>query len=75
MYAQSLGEKPGEPKALTSAQAKHRFADSVVDEPRQRLVAVREDHSGAGEPVNTVTAISEGLSVVLKPCQQTRWVW
>ena len=69
VYAQSLGDKPGDPTALTSGEAKHRFADAVVDGPRQRLLAVREDHSGSGEPANTITAISaapccEGLS----PC-------
>ena len=61
VYAQSLGDKPGDPKGLTSSEAKHRFADAVVDEPRQRLLAVREDHSGSGEPANTIAAISEAL--------------
>ena len=59
VYSQSLGDKPGDPKSLTSAEAKHRFADAVVDEPRGRLVAVREDHSASGEPANTIAAISE----------------
>ncbi len=35
------------------------FADAVVDEPRQRLICVREDHSTAGvEPVNTLVSIA-----------------
>jgi dipeptidyl aminopeptidase/acylaminoacyl peptidase len=34
-----------------------RFADLVLDAPRNRLLAVREDHSGGGEAVNTIVAI------------------
>lgn len=36
---------------------KMRFADFVHDARRARLVSVREDHSGAGYPVNTLVAI------------------
>ncbi|MFL5679410.1 MAG: prolyl oligopeptidase family serine peptidase [Chloroflexota bacterium] len=34
-----------------------RFADFSLDRPRNRLVAIREDHSGAGEARNSVVAI------------------
>lgn len=34
-----------------------RYADPVLDRRRERLVAVREDHTGAGEAVNTIVAI------------------
>ncbi len=59
VYKQSLGADPGAPKALTSKDAKQRFADGVVDEQRGRLVAVCEDHSGEGEAVNTISAVGE----------------
>ncbi|MEO7335786.1 MAG: S9 family peptidase, partial [Caldimonas sp.] len=42
--------------ALTSA-VHMRYADAAVDVRRQRLVAVREDHSGSGEAINTLVAI------------------
>ena len=61
VYEQSLGSTPGEPRAVNSADAKQRYADGVVDEPRGRLVAVREDHSGSGEAVNTVSSLGEQL--------------
>ena len=35
----------------------YRYADLVIDRPRQRLMAVREDHSLEGEPINTLVAI------------------
>ncbi len=34
-----------------------RYADYELDEPRARLIAVREDHSGSGEAVNTLVSI------------------
>jgi len=33
------------------------YADFIVDHPRQRLIAVREDHGVEGEPVNTLVSI------------------
>jgi dipeptidyl aminopeptidase/acylaminoacyl peptidase len=44
------------PKALTEA-GKYRYADLAIDRPRQRLIAIREDHSFDGEPINTLVAI------------------
>jgi dipeptidyl aminopeptidase/acylaminoacyl peptidase len=34
-----------------------RYADPVSDAGRQRIICVREDHSGAGEAVNTIVAV------------------
>ena len=52
--------KPGEdPQPLTTG-AGRRYADMVVDETRNRLVAVREDHTGGGEPVNEIVAVDLG---------------
>ena len=44
------------PVPLTPA-GNYRYADLVIDRPRQRLMAVREDHSLEGEPINTLVAI------------------
>ncbi|CAA9432675.1 MAG: Prolyl oligopeptidase family protein [uncultured Rubrobacteraceae bacterium] len=46
----------GEPKPLT-AEPDHRYADMVMDAGRNRLVSVREDHTGDGEPVNEIVGI------------------
>lgn len=35
----------------------YRYADADFDAARGRLIAVREDHTGGGEPVNTVVAL------------------
>ena len=49
---------PGmEPEVLTLNPAL-RYADMVVDEARNRLICVREDHLGMGEAVNTLVAVS-----------------
>jgi dipeptidyl aminopeptidase/acylaminoacyl peptidase len=34
-----------------------RFADGVIDRKRRRWIGVREDHTGEGEPVNTIVAV------------------
>ncbi|MEM7026137.1 MAG: S9 family peptidase, partial [Pseudomonadota bacterium] len=48
-----------EPVALTpESDRKLRFADAVLDKRRRRLVAVREDHRGGGEAVNSIVAIT-----------------
>ncbi len=50
-----------EPQAITP-EGRLRYADCVVDESRQRLICIREDHSIRGrEPVNTIAAI--GLTI------------
>jgi dipeptidyl aminopeptidase/acylaminoacyl peptidase len=40
-----------------TADGPFRYADFVLDAGRDRLVAVREDHTGPGEAVNTLVAI------------------
>ncbi len=54
------------PVAVTAGGAQ-RFADFVLDSERQRLLAVREDHSaGAAYPVNTLCAVGfDGRETVL----------
>jgi dipeptidyl aminopeptidase/acylaminoacyl peptidase len=47
----------GEPRPITPAGGL-RYADMVFDPGRNRLIAVREDHTGEGEAVNTVVAVA-----------------
>lgn len=56
----------GQPEPLTP-EAPLRYANMVVDAGRNRLICVREDHSGAGEPVNTLVSVplDDGEQVVL----------
>jgi dipeptidyl aminopeptidase/acylaminoacyl peptidase len=50
-------QKPGAaPQPLTSAGA-WRYADGRIDLRRNLFFCVREDHSGSGEPVNTLAAL------------------
>ncbi len=59
MYRQDAG---AEPRAITP-EAPRRYADGVFDAERGRIVCVREDHSGEGEPVNTIAAVdAEGAN-------------
>jgi dipeptidyl aminopeptidase/acylaminoacyl peptidase len=46
-----------EPRPITP-EGPLRFADMVFDPERARLIAVREDHSGEGEAVNTIVALA-----------------
>ncbi len=47
-----------EPLALTpETGGQLRYADLVLDLPRRRVLAVREDHRGDGEPINTLVAV------------------
>jgi dipeptidyl aminopeptidase/acylaminoacyl peptidase len=48
------GETP--PRPITPAGAL-RYADVIFDPKHARLIAVREDHSGEGEAVNTIVAL------------------
>ncbi|HEX8459531.1 MAG TPA: S9 family peptidase [Pyrinomonadaceae bacterium] len=59
LYRQTL-DAPAAPAPLTpEANAELRYADAVVDERRNRLIAVREDHrGGVHEPSNTLVALS-----------------
>jgi dipeptidyl aminopeptidase/acylaminoacyl peptidase len=53
-------QKPGaQPEPVTAADPNLRYADFIVARGRNRLIAVREDHSISGqEPVNTLVAIN-----------------
>ncbi len=54
LYRQRPSE---EPQPLT-VETGHRYADMVADAPRNRIIAVREDHTGAGgEPANELVGI------------------
>jgi dipeptidyl aminopeptidase/acylaminoacyl peptidase len=47
----------GAPEALTPTEG-YRYADMIVDEKRNRLICVREDHTVEGEAVNTIVSVS-----------------
>ena len=54
----STGRRPARPAPAPDAGRGKRYADMVVDTGRNRLIAVREDHTGAGrEPVNEIVSI------------------
>src|SRR5215470_1486793 len=53
LYRQAPG---GAPEAITP-EAKLRYADGRIDAAGRRWIGVREDHSTAGEAVNTIVAI------------------
>ena len=44
------------PEAITSPGL--RYMECIVDQKNNRLICVREDHRGIGEPINTLVAIS-----------------
>ncbi|XHX77145.1 MAG: S9 family peptidase [Stenomitos frigidus ULC029] len=54
LYRQDVG---AEPVAITPEVA-WRYADGVIDTQRQKLIYVREDHTGEGEAVNTIVSVS-----------------
>jgi len=53
LYRQDPG---GTPNLLTPTDG-YRYADLVLDRSRQRLICVREDHTGTGEAVNTIVSL------------------
>jgi dipeptidyl aminopeptidase/acylaminoacyl peptidase len=53
MYMQTGGEQP---RLLTPGDG-FRYADLVLDSARNRLVCIREDHTGGGQAVNTIVSI------------------
>jgi dipeptidyl aminopeptidase/acylaminoacyl peptidase len=53
LYRQELGK---EPMPLTP-QALIRYADGQIDRSRRLFFCVQEDHSGGGEPINTLVRI------------------
>ncbi|WP_461483457.1 TolB-like translocation protein, partial [Porticoccus sp.] len=56
VYALTLDDPEALPQPITP-DAKYCFADFCVDQTRQRLICVMEDHSQSGEPQNLVAAI------------------
>ncbi len=52
-----IGPEDQSPRPITPDVAL-RYADVVIDRRRDRLVAVREDHRGDGEAVNTIVAVA-----------------
>ncbi|HEU0291655.1 MAG TPA: S9 family peptidase [Anaerolineales bacterium] len=58
LYRQAVnGASSGAPELLTP-QDGYRYADLVLDEKRNRIICIREDHTGEGEAVNTIVSIS-----------------
>ncbi|HEX2697948.1 MAG TPA: prolyl oligopeptidase family serine peptidase, partial [Anaerolineales bacterium] len=53
LYRQRVG---GQPELLTPGDG-YRYADLVVDRKRNRLICIREDHTGKSEAVNTIVSI------------------
>jgi dipeptidyl aminopeptidase/acylaminoacyl peptidase len=53
LYRQDPGRRP----IRLSRSDGYRYADLAFDRERQRLICVREDHTGPGEAVNTLAAI------------------
>jgi dipeptidyl aminopeptidase/acylaminoacyl peptidase len=54
LYKQSLNSQP---EPLTPPN-EMRYADPIIDRGRGQLIAVREDHTGGGEAVNTLVSIN-----------------
>jgi dipeptidyl aminopeptidase/acylaminoacyl peptidase len=59
LYRQRTDRTDPEPLTPEPVNPKHqlRYSDGVLDQARQRWIGVREDHTGEGEPVNTIVAI------------------
>ncbi len=60
-------QRPGAAPRPITPEENQRYADLHVDAARGRLLAVREDHRGPGEAVNTLVAIDldDGATTVL----------
>ena len=54
LYRQPLDAVP---QVLTPGDG-YRYADLVVDEKRDRIICIREDHTGTGEAVNTIVGVN-----------------
>jgi hypothetical protein len=59
LYRQRAGQSDPEPLTPAPLNPKRhfRYSDGVLDQERRRWIGVREDHTGEGEPVNTIVAI------------------
>jgi dipeptidyl aminopeptidase/acylaminoacyl peptidase len=51
-------QKPGEEPVPITPEIAWRYADGVIDAQRNRMICVREDHTGSGEAVNTIVSFS-----------------
>ena len=58
VYRQPVGQKP----VPITPEGDIRHADFEVDWSRSRLICVQENHSGQGEPVNSVVAVRMDIS-------------
>ena len=54
LYRQEPGHRP----TPVTPETDMRYAEGTFDNTRGRMVCVREDHTGGGEPVNTIAALS-----------------
>lgn len=61
LYKQQVSPVVKEPEPLTPDGTSLRFADGIIDAARNCLITVQEDHSGQGEAVNTIAAVSKAL--------------
>jgi dipeptidyl aminopeptidase/acylaminoacyl peptidase len=59
LYRQSAATSQPEPLTPIppARERQWRYADGIIDHRRRRWIGVREDHTNAGEPINTVVAI------------------
>ncbi|MEM9091116.1 MAG: S9 family peptidase [Cyanobacteria bacterium P01_F01_bin.53] len=57
LYRQQVGEAPEALTPQVTPAAGLRYADAVVDAPRQRLICVLEDHRQGGEAVNAIATV------------------
>ncbi len=53
LYRQKVG---GTPELLTPGDG-YRYADLIVDKKHNRVICIREDHTGEGEAVNTIVSV------------------
>jgi dipeptidyl aminopeptidase/acylaminoacyl peptidase len=51
-------QEPGAPPQPITPAIDMRYADGVIDRRRGRMICVREDHTGAGEAVNSIVALA-----------------
>ncbi|HEY6806712.1 MAG TPA: S9 family peptidase [Pyrinomonadaceae bacterium] len=49
---------PGNNPEPITVEGDVRYADACLDESRERLICVREDHTGGGEAVNSIAAVT-----------------
>ncbi|WP_438951994.1 S9 family peptidase [Porticoccus sp.] len=65
LYAQNLANSHALPVPLTP-EGDYRFADFCLDQKRQRLICVAEDHRQPGEPENLLVSVPLDQSMVIQ---------